>query len=484
MTDCSKIRIQLRDGAIYASKQGDIIRARGVRYARATRFQPPQPIEPWAGIVDCTSPASICPQLPSRLEALNGPITAGHAMSEDCLHVSVCAPATTRPETTPATLLPVIAFLHGGGYTSGGGDLDVYSGADLAGPAPPARSPGVPPPPGGGDPAVSSGADLAAPAAGVVYVGITYRLGILGYQPIQGTAPGNLGLLDQMAALRWIRDNVGSFGGDAQQITLAGASAGADSIYCLFAADGGETLFRRAILQSAPLGVRRMDRGAMVEALDHAAQDALGGGGGGPVDAAATPDELLRVQKKLALASRGFEALLMPFAPTLGHAPLCISESEFTARVQRALERIPLFIGYCRDEGVAFEAIFNGIHSDARPAIPTTTTSSVVDLISRSWFQDDADRLWEETRAAGGDPWFYELAVAPAGSPFKAAHTMEMAFILGGWDAWKNAPMLKGSDAEALVKTVGAEVKKLWVAFARGEDLGRTRFRIDEHFQI
>ncbi|KAM3427315.1 hypothetical protein NHJ13734_009024 [Beauveria thailandica] len=429
MADCSKIRIQLRDGAIYASKQGDIIRARGVRYARATRFQPPQPIEPWAGIVDCTSPASICPQLPSRLEALNGPITAGHAMSEDCLHVSVCAPATTKPETTPATLLPVIAFLHGGGYTSGGGDLDVYSGADLA----------------------------AAGAGG-------------GYRG--------------MAALRWIRDNVGRFGGDAQQITLAGASAGADSIYCLFAADGGEALFRRAILQSAPLGVRRMDRRAMVEALDHAAQDALGGGGGGPVDAAATPDELLlRVQKKLALASRGFGALLMPFAPTLGHAPLCISESEFTARVQRALARIPLFIGYCRDEGVAFEAIFNGIHSDARPAIPTTT-SSVVDFISRSWFQDDADRLWEETRAAGGDPWFYELAVAPAGSPFKAAHTMEMAFILGGWDAWKNAPMLKGSDAEALVKTVGAEVKKLWVAFARGEDLGRTRFRIDEHFQI
>ncbi|KAM3517657.1 hypothetical protein NHJ13051_008794 [Beauveria bassiana] len=453
MADCSKIRIQLRDGAIYASKQGDIIRARGVRYAKATRFRPPQPIEPWADIVDCTSPASICPQMPSRLEALNGPITTGHAMSEDCLHVSVCAAATNFPETRPKTLLPVIAFLHGGGYTSGGGDLDVYSGADLA---------------AGG---------------GVVHVGITYRLGILVYQPIQGTAPGNLGLLDQMAALRWIRDNVSSFGGDAQQVTLAGASAGADSIYCLFAADGGggeSSLFQRAILQSAPLGVRRMDRGAMVEALDSAAQDALGGCC--PAETATTPDELLQVQKKLALASRSFEALLMPFAPTLGHAPLCISESEFTARVQRALTRIPLFIGYCRDEGVAFEAIFNGVHPDARPAIPTT--ASVVDFISRSWFQDDADRLWEQARDAGGEPWFYELAVAPAESPFKAAHTMEMAFILGGWDAWKDAPMLKGDDGEALVKNVGAEVKKLWVAFARGEDLGRTRFRIDEHFQI
>lgn len=440
MPDTPKIQLQLREGAICVAKQGETIRARGVRYAKAARFQPPQAVQPWSDVLDCTKPASICPQLPSRLEALNGNITAGHAMNEDCLHVSICAPA--RDDMT--NLLPVIVFIHGGGYTSGGGDLDVYSGVDLA-------------------------------AAGVVQVSITYRLGILGYQPIEDVAPANLGLLDQMAALRWIRDNISAFGGDPRQVTLSGTSAGADSIYCLFAADGGEGLFQRAILQSAPLGVRNMDRDAMVKALEGVAKASLTGN-----PAEMNLDELLEVQKKLAVESRDFEVLGLPFAPTLGHEPLAISGATFDSRVQRALERIPIFIGYCRDEGAAFEGIFAAMKPDVKPS----TTTSVVDFISKSWFQDDSDKLWEQARAAVGDPWFYELVFVPNDSPFKATHTLEMPFILGGWDAWRNAPMLKGSNAEAAVKNVGVEVKRLWVAFARGEKLARTSFTIDERFKL
>ncbi|OAA66286.1 para-nitrobenzyl esterase [Cordyceps fumosorosea ARSEF 2679] len=446
MAESSSVVIQLRDGAISARRQGAIIRARGIPYARAARFQPPQPAPPWSGVLDCTQPASICPQLPSRLEALNGPIAAGRAMSEDCPHLSVCAPATP-PADHP---LPVIVFLHGGGYTSGGADLDVYSGADLA-------------------------------ACGVVFVGVTYRLGILGYQPIEGVAPANLGLLDQMAALRWVRDNVASFGGDPRRVTLAGSSAGADSVYCLLAADGAEGLFRRAILQSTPLGVRHMDRAAMDAALERVARSA-------PDPASMPLEELLEVQKQLAITSRDFAALGMPFAPTPGHAPLAITPAEFDARVQRSLARIPLLVGYCRDEGVAFEGIFGALSPDARPTIPTTT--SVADFIGRTWFKDDADRLWERARAAaaaaagGAEPWFYELVLAPGESGLGAPHTLEMPLLLGGWDAWKDAPMLEGGDAERLVRTVGAEFRRLWVAFARGEEVGETRFTIDEHFKF
>ncbi|EGX93556.1 para-nitrobenzyl esterase [Cordyceps militaris CM01] len=435
----SMVEIQLRDGAICALKHGDIIRARGVRYAQAARFQAPQSVQPWTGIADCTRPASICPQLPSRLEDLNGNITAGHAMDEDCLHVSICAP--WREDMT--ALLPVVVFIHGGGYTSGGGDLDVYSGVELA-------------------------------AAGVVHVSITYRLGILGYQPVEGVAPANLGLLDQMAALRWIRDNISSFGGDAEKLTLSGSSAGGDSIYCLFAADGAEGLFQRAILMSTPLGVRHMDRRSMDTALERTAKASLGQN---PADMPL--EELFEVQKKLAIEARGFTALGLPFAPMLGHAPLPSSKAEFDARVQRALERIPIFVGYCRDEGVAFQGLFGGMSPDLQPAL----TTSVVDFISKSWFQDDSDKLWEQARAAGGNPWFYELVAAPDGSPFGATHTLEVPFLLGGWDAWKNAPMLEGGNAQELVNNVGAAVKRLWVAFACCEDVGQSRFTIDERFQ-
>ncbi|KAJ6781449.1 hypothetical protein PWT90_05208 [Aphanocladium album] len=440
MAQNTNVQIQLQNGAIYAAKQDGIIRARGVRYAKAARFQPPQPVQPWNGIIDCSKPATICPQLPSRLEALNGNITTGHAMDEDCLHVSICAPA--RMDETK--LLPVIAFIHGGGYTSGGGDLDVYSGLELA-------------------------------AAGAVQVSITYRLGILGYQRIEGVAPANLGLLDQIAALRWIRDNVSRFGGDPKQVTLSGTSAGGDSIYCLLGADGTKDLFDRAIIQSAPLGVRYMERDKMVTRLETVAKELLTSN----ADEMAV-EELLEIQTKLAVESRAFRMLGMPFAPTLGHAPLPATKAEFDDRVQRALGRTPIFIGYCRDEGIAFQGVFAAMNPDIKPAI----TTSMAEYIGKNWFQDDSDRLWEQARAAGGNPWFFEMNVVPNESPFKAAHTIEMPFILGGWDAWKNAPMLKGSNAEEAVKGVGAEVKKLWVAFARGEELGKTRFTIDEQFKF
>lgn len=440
MAENATVTIQLPGGAIRAAQHGDVIRARGVPYAQAARFQPPQPVQPWSGVRDCTGPATICPQVPSRLENLNGNITAGHVADEDCLHVSVCAPVTK--DTT--TLRPVIAFIHGGGYSSGGGDLDVYSGMELA-------------------------------AAGVVQVSITYRLGLLGYQPIEGVAPANLGLLDQMAALRWIRDNIRSFGGDPAQVTLSGSSAGGDTIYCLFAADGGEDLFQRAILQSTPLGVRLADRAPMEKRFADVAKASLAGN---PADW--TLEQIFEVHMKLAVESRAFPTLGLPLAPILGQAPLAISKAEFDARVQRALEKIPIFVGYCRDEGVAYEGLFAAMNTEIRPSI----TTGAAEYLGKVWFQDDSDRLWEQARAAGGDPWFYELAVVPEGSPFKATHTIEMPFILGGWDAWKDAPMLKGKGMEDIVKTVGAEVKKLWAAFARGEKLGRTRFIIDENFRL
>lgn len=441
MSEGSRIQIQLRDGAIYAMKHNHLISARGVRYANAARFQPPQPIQPWQDVMDCTGPATICPQLPSRLEALNGPIAGGREMDEDCLHVSIYAPV----QDSASSLRPVVAFIHGGGYTSGGGDLDCYGGAGLA------------------------------EIGDVVVVTITYRLGILGYQPIDGVAPANLGLLDQMAALRWIQDNISCFGGDPRRVTLAGASAGGDSIYCLFGADGAEDLFQRAIFQSTPLGVRHVDRDAMVKTLGASAKKMLGDG-----YSTMGVAEVLSVQMSLAMESRGFAAAGMPFAPTLGHAPLACTQAEFDARVRRALARIPIFIGYCADEGTAFEGIFNAMRPKVRPSF----TGSAADFISRSWFQQGSDKLLQQAREAGGEPWFYRLTFAPKESPFKASHTMEMPFLLGNWDAWNGAPMMKSRDAKSTVEMVGPHVKRLWATFARGGDVGRKNFIIDESFFV
>lgn len=144
--------IQLPVGPIKAIIVDDsFIHARGIPYAKAQRFEKPQPTETWTEALDCTGRAPICPQLPSRLESVMGPLTKGHSLSEDCLRVSIIAPRDV-------TNAPVMVWLHGGAYISGGGDLDCYQPIDLA-------------------------------KRGIVCVNINYRLGVFGYLHLEGIAP-------------------------------------------------------------------------------------------------------------------------------------------------------------------------------------------------------------------------------------------------------------------------------------------------------
>ncbi|WP_370530402.1 carboxylesterase family protein [Streptomyces sp. WP-1] len=120
---------------------------------------------------------------------------------------------------------PVLVWLHGGAYLGGSGEWNLYDATRLV------------------------------RETGIVVVSVSYRLGVLGYLRAPGVAPGNLGLLDQIAALEWVRDNIAAFGGDPGRVTVSGQSAGAHSVAALLGIDRARPLFTRAILQSAPLGL-------------------------------------------------------------------------------------------------------------------------------------------------------------------------------------------------------------------------------------
>lgn len=174
-----------------------MLHARGIRYARAARFAAPQPIAPWSDILEATGRGPVCPQLPSRLEWVTGPVVDGLAMSEDCQVISVTAPSDAHG-------LPVMVWFHGGAYLSGGGEAPKYD------------------------------ADELARRGRVVVVRVSYRLGVLGYLSPSGV--DNLGLRDQICALQWVHDNIGTFGGDPDRVTIFGQSAGADSVFSLMLA--------------------------------------------------------------------------------------------------------------------------------------------------------------------------------------------------------------------------------------------------------
>jgi para-nitrobenzyl esterase len=206
-------------GKVQGLEKDGVLQFRGIRFATAKRFQPPQPVEPWHDVYDATSFGPILPQNPSGLESMLGKSDAT-PMVEDALFLNVFTPAADDRAR------PVMVWIHGGAFTAGAGSIPWYSGTNLA---------------SRGD---------------VVVVTINYRLGAFGFLHLDEVlgagfeGSGNNGIRDQVAAINWVRDNISSFGGDPDNITLFGESAGGMSIATLLGVPGVAPLIRNAIPQS------------------------------------------------------------------------------------------------------------------------------------------------------------------------------------------------------------------------------------------
>jgi para-nitrobenzyl esterase len=201
------------------------------------RWRPPQPVEPWTTPRDAGAVGAICPQI----NALVGSTTLEG--DEDCLFVNVFT-----PDVAPAEPRPVFVWIHGGAFVLGSGG----------------RSPGR----------------LAAVSQTVV-VSLNYRLDQLGFMAhpaltAEGDGSGNWGLLDQRAAMAWVRDHIPAFGGDPGNVTIAGESAGGVSVNLHGVAPGSHALFHRAIVQSGPPGLLPLSTLAEAEASGMAVADRVG----------------------------------------------------------------------------------------------------------------------------------------------------------------------------------------------------------------
>jgi para-nitrobenzyl esterase len=209
-------------GSLAGISSGGLSSFKGIPYALppvgASRWKAPMPMTIWRGVRDATHFGPACYQPHSR----PGSIYADDPgrMSEDCLSLNVWAPAKARQA-------PVLVWIHGGALTTGSSSESVYDGAEFA-------------------------------KRGLVVVSVNYRLGVLGYlahpdlsEESKRGISGNYGLLDQIQALRWVKDNIASFGGDPGNVTIAGESAGALSVMYLMAAPDARGLFHRAISESA-----------------------------------------------------------------------------------------------------------------------------------------------------------------------------------------------------------------------------------------
>lgn len=405
---------------------GDVVVHRGIRYAEADRFGAPRRIEPPPDPVEATAPHAMAPQLPSRLESVMGaPLPL--AQDEDCLALAVTAPADAERGS-----LPVMVWLHGGAYVSGGGEWNLYD------------------------------ASMLVRRTGIVVVSINYRLGALGYLRAPGVSAGNHGLLDQITALEWVQDNIAEFGGDPGRVTVAGQSAGAQSIAAMLGIERTRPLFSRAILQSAPLGlgfhsIEKAERvGEMF--LGHLDAD---------VRRAAVAD-VLQAQGRTAreLAGRAGLNSAPPFLPVGGVDPLPDDDRWRSNVVARARD-VQVVLGCTEHEMRAFyghHPVFSTVR--AVPLVGPAAVSAVERLVQKRVFDDALFALADLLADAGADVFCYRVRKLHPDNPFGSCHCIELPLLFGDAASWRDAPMLRGLSVDE-IEPLGRRTREYWGEFVR-----------------
>jgi para-nitrobenzyl esterase len=448
--------VQLRDGAVRGRAESGVSAFLGIPYAAppfgANRMRPPQPVRPWDGERDATAYGPTAPKgdYPPQYAALFPEVAIP---GEACLNLNVWTP---DPD---ATGLPVLVWIHGGSFMNGSGSVGEYNGAAFA-------------------------------RDGVVCVTINYRLSAEGFLFLDdGVA--NLGLLDQLAALRWVQDNISAFGGDPARVTVAGESAGAMSVTTLLSMPLAEGLFSQAIAQSGA-GAHTLTRDEALMVGGYLA-DALGV----PADrdsikavpleklVQAASDLVVEVQTAPDPAKWGQLALsLLPFAPTVDGTVLPQAPLPAIAAGQGGDVR--LLIGSNRDEARLFfvaagtmdliddatvEATAGAYGLPAgsldiyRANRPDASPGDVLAAVITDWFfAVPPIRIAEaRTRPGAASTWTYRFDhPAPEDNHgLGACHGAEIPFVFDTLTGYDVRPRLGDTPSQA----VADRVHQVWVDF-------------------
>ncbi|XP_075530986.1 acetylcholinesterase-like [Dermacentor variabilis] len=356
--------------------RGNIVRSlgksveeyRGIPFAEPPvgklRFRPPQPKAPWEGTLDATAGSTVCAQVPFPgfgMEHLN--------ITEDCLHLNVWVPELARNASSSR---PVLIWIHGGGFTFGSANEANYSGAVLTA------------------------------FAEVLVVSMNYRLSILGFLNANSTdAPGNVGLLDQVMALKWVQRNIEFFGGDPQQVTLFGESAGSMSVHAHIMSPMSERLFKRALLMSGTMFSidvwdtvhESMVKGDKVAAI-------VGCSEGGTIDLSSNPQNIINclrnksTEELVAAAGQSVAPKLMSFFPTYHDAFL--PRNPIEAMKRGFFTPVDVMAGVASDEAAIlflFPPLPDLLAEDLVSVSQNRIAESLEACLSRLWKQDTPDVL-------------------------------------------------------------------------------------------
>ncbi|HEX4018581.1 MAG TPA: carboxylesterase family protein [Frankiaceae bacterium] len=450
--------VGVAQGQVRGAEKNGVLSFKGIPYAAApfgaNRFAAPQPAPSWDGVRDALEYGPTCPAgpYPPALEAL---LPEPRIPGEECLNLNVWTPALD------GELRPVLVWIHGGGFTNGSNAVSGYDGTRFA-------------------------------RDGLVCVSINYRLGADGFLFLED-APANRGSLDQIAALRWVQENITAFGGDPNAVTIAGESAGAMSVTTLLSMPAAEGLFQRLIGQSGAghhvltaetaakvtaalaeqLGVE-----ASVEGFSSVPLDALIQAQGtlsATISAQPDPAKWGELTRNLMLFEPVIDGAILPSRPIDGIAAGAGSGVDVLTgsnAQEHALFLVPMGVaGFIDDTMLAGAvALVNGdpekVVGTYRAAQPDATPGELMIAAVGDWFfRIPAIRVAEARKANGADTYVYEfLWPSPQfDGKLGACHALEIAFTFDNLDDPLGEPMVGSAPPQALAD----EMHGAWVSFVK-----------------
>jgi para-nitrobenzyl esterase len=450
------VRVTTAIGTVEGFTRDGVHRWRSIPYAQAPvgalRFRAPRPAQPWPGVRYCHGYTKCAPQ--ERRYTVLG-VGKYQSMGEDCLTLNVVAPEA--PETGP---LPVMVFVHGGGYIMGSSATPIYDGVDLA-------------------------------RRGCVYVSVNYRLGALGCLDLSSLSTddvafdSNLFLRDVVLALRWVQDNIGAFGGDPDNVTVFGESAGAHIVSALLAAPDAEGLFAQAIAESPASGMTRSSEVAAEFAARYATQLGARNKDAAHTLLKASPAELVAAQNRL--INDGMQEMLgaFPIGPVFGDDYLPLDP--VVAMQDGKAHRVPLIVGTNADEGKLFtrflqllpttEPMIEALLAEVDPAARQRITGAYPDYPARSAcisLGGDfafSSAAWQIAEAHGrhAPTYLYRYDYAPRvlrWSGLGATHATELLAVFGVYRTKFGALLTAPVDRRSALRVTG-EVQRRWRSFSR-----------------
>ncbi|ORW92925.1 carboxylesterase [Mycobacterium sp. IEC1808] len=450
------VRARTTAGIVEGFTRDGVNRWRSIPYARppvgALRFRAPQPAPQWSGVRHCHGFGNCAPQ--QRRYTLLG-VGRYQPMSEDCLTLNVVTPEVATDEP-----LPVMVFVHGGGYIMGSSATPLYDGAALA-------------------------------RRGCVYVSVNYRLGALGCLDLSSLSTrdtkidSNLYLRDLVMALQWIRDNIAEFGGDPGNVTIFGESAGACITSTLLAVPAAEGLFAQAISESPASGLVRSREVAVEFAKRFAGLLGVRPQDGAHAVMQASAAQLVETQHRL--IDQGMESRLgaFPIGPVVGDDVLPVDPVE-AMRSGRA-HKVPLIVGTNAEEGRLFtrflkmlptnQSMIEELLADTEPAARERITAAYPDYPSPSaCIQLGGDfafssAAWQIAEAHGNHAptYLYRYDYAPRTlrwSGLGATHATELLAVFDVYRTRFGALLTAAADRRAALK-VSNHVQRRWRSFSR-----------------